>query len=86
MNNLSIDCDCDKNPHDPEMKDIGIFASLDPVALDKACYDTIKNSNDPKKDSLIERMDSRNAIHTVEQAHEEKLGNIEYQIINIDEI
>lgn len=85
MNNLSIDCDCDNNPHTPEMKDIGILASLDPVALDKACYDMIKKSNDPKKDSLIERMDSRNAIHTVEQAYEENLGNIEYEIINIEQ-
>lgn len=84
MNNLSIDCDCDSNPHEPEMQDIGIFASLDPVAIDKACYDTIMNSDDPKKDSLIERMTSRNAIHTVEQAYEEQLGNIEYEIINID--
>lgn len=84
-NNLSIDCDCDSNPHDPEMKDIGIFASLDPVALDQACYDAVKNSNDPGRFSLIERMDSRNAIHTVEQAYEENLGNRDYEIINIDE-
>ncbi len=84
-NNLSIDCDCDSNPHNPEMKDIGIFASLDPVALDQACYDAVKNSNDPGRFSLIERMDSRNAIHTVEQAYEENLGNRDYEIINIDE-
>lgn len=84
-NNLSIDCDCDSNPHDPEMKDIGIFASLDPVALDQACYDAVKNSDDPGRFSLIERMDSRNAIHTVEQAYEENLGNRDYEIINIDE-
>lgn len=83
-NKLSVDCDCNKNPAPPEMEDIGIYASLDPVALDKACYDAIKNSNDPGKDSLIERMDSRNAIHLLEQAYEEKLGNMEYEIINLD--
>ncbi len=83
-NNLSVDCDCDSNPHKPEMDDIGIFASLDPVALDQACYDAVKNSNDKGKASLIERMDSRNAIHTVEQACEEGLGNREYEIVSID--
>lgn len=83
-NNLSVDCDCDSSPHDPEMDDIGIFASLDPVAIDQACYDAVKNSNDPGKNALIERMDSRNAIHIVEQAYIENLGNREYEIINID--
>lgn len=82
-NNLSIDCDCDSNPHDPEMADLGIFASLDPVALDQACYDAVKNSNDPGKDSLIERMDSKNAIHIVEEASRLGIGNPEYEIINI---
>ncbi len=84
-NNLSIDCDCDANPHDPEMADIGIFASLDPVALDQCCYDTVKNSTDSGKASLIERMDSRHAIHTVEEAYNLGLGSREYEIINIDE-
>ncbi|MDY2737922.1 DUF362 domain-containing protein [Intestinibacter sp.] len=82
-NKLSIDCDCDANPHDPEMADLGIYASLDPVALDQACYDAVKNSPDPGKASLIERMDSRNAIHTVEQAYAEGLGNREYEIVDI---
>lgn len=85
-NNLSVDCDCDKNPEEPKMQDIGIFASIDPVALDQACYDAIKNSNDPGRFDLIERMDSRNAIHTVKQAYQENLGNREYEIISLDEI
>ena len=83
-NNLSVDCDCDSNPDEPKMADIGIFSSIDPVAIDKACYDAVKNSNDSGKKYLIERMDSRHAIHTVETAFEHKLGNMEYEIINID--
>lgn len=83
-NNLSVDCDCDSDPEDPEMADIGIFASLDPVALDQACYDAVIGSNDPGKASLIERMRSRHAIHTVEAAYDLGLGNREYEIIDID--
>ncbi len=83
-NKISIDCDCVSNPADPEMADIGIFASIDPVALDQCCYDTIINSNDPGKKSLIDRMEEKHAIHTVERAHELGLGNREYEIINID--
>lgn len=83
-NKISIDCDCVFNPADPEMADIGIFASIDPVALDQCCYDTIINSNDPGKKSLIDRMEEKHAIHTVERAHELGLGNREYEIINID--
>lgn len=85
-NNLSVDCDCDNDPSAPEMNDIGIFASLDPVALDQACYDAVKNSNDSGKTSLIERMDSRNAIHTVEAASDLGLGVREYEIFDIDEM
>ncbi|WRK55479.1 DUF362 domain-containing protein [Coprobacillaceae bacterium CR2/5/TPMF4] len=65
-NNLSVDCDCDSHPAPPEMTDIGIFASIDPVALDQACYDAVINSPDDGKAALIERMDSRHGIHTVE--------------------
>lgn len=83
-NRLSIDCDCDSNPHEPEMADIGIFASTDPVALDQCCYDQIINSTDEGKTSLINRMHERHAIHTVERAHELGLGNREYEIVNID--
>ena len=83
-NNISIDCDCDNNPHDPEMKDIGIFASTDPVAIDKCCYDTIINSEDKGKDSLVKRMESKHAIHTVEMAEKLELGTTNYEIIDID--
>ena len=83
-NNLSVDCDCDSNPHAPEMADLGIFASLDPVALDQACYDAVVNSEDPGKKALIERMNSRHGIHTVEAASQLGIGNREYEIINID--
>ena len=82
-NNLSVDCDCDSNPHAPEMADLGIFASLDPVALDQACYDAVKNSPDEGKKALIERMDSRHGIHTVEAANKLGIGSRDYEIINI---
>ena len=83
-NNLSVDCDCDANPHAPEMDDLGIFASTDPVALDQACYDAVINAEDPGKVALIERMNSRHGIHTVETANKLGLGNREYEIVNID--
>ncbi|KAK8885307.1 hypothetical protein M9Y10_040753 [Tritrichomonas musculus] len=83
-NNLSIDCDCDSNPHPPEMADIGIYASLDPVAIDQCCYDAIINSSDAGKKSLINRMEEKHAIHTVEEAHRLGLGSREYELINID--
>lgn len=73
-NRLSVDCDCDAAPHEPEMADIGIFASKDPVAIDQACYDAVCNSPDKGKAALIERMNSRNAIHTVETAAEHGIG------------
>ncbi len=83
-NKISIDCDCDANPHDPEMADIGIFASIDPVALDQCCYDTIMNSTDEGKKSLVARMKEKNAIHTVEEAERLGIGSREYELINID--
>jgi len=82
-NRLSVDCDCDSNPHEPEMADLGIFASVDPVAVDQACVDAVYNSPDPGKAALIERMESRNGIHTVERAAELGLGNREYEIIEV---
>jgi uncharacterized protein len=82
-NKLSIDCDCDSNPHAPEMKDIGIFASLDPVAVDQACYDAIMNSSDKGKASLVNRMNEKHAIHTVEEAARLGLGIREYEIIEL---
>lgn len=82
-NRLSVDCDCDSNPHEPEMADIGIFASVDPVAVDQACYDAVIHSADPGKAALIERMESRHAIHTVERAAELGAGVREYEIIKL---
>ena len=83
-NKISIDCDCDSNPHDPEMADIGIFASLDPVAIDQCCYDQIMNSTDPGKESLVNRMLEKHAIHTVETAEQLGVGSREYELISID--
>jgi len=83
-NKISIDCDCNGNPKDPEMKDIGIFASLDPVAIDECCYETIMNSEDEGKASLVERMEEKHAIHTVETAEKLGIGSREYELISID--
>ena len=83
-NRLSVDCDCDAHPHDPEMKDIGIFASADPVALDQACVDAVYASEDDGKAALIERIESRNGIHTVEAAHSLGLGSRRYELRCID--
>lgn len=83
-NRLSVDCDCDSHPAEPEMADLGIFASVDPVAVDQACYDAVVNSPDPGKKALIERMDSRHGIHTVEAAAQHGLGNRDYEIISLD--
>lgn len=83
-NRLSVDCDCDSNPAEPEMADLGIFASTDPVAVDQACYDAVVNSADPGKKALIERIDSLHGIHTVEAAAQHGLGCREYEIITLD--
>ena len=82
-NRLSVDCDCDPNPHEPEMADIGIFASLDPVALDQACVDAVYASKDPGKAALIERMESRHGVHTIETAKKLGLGSREYEIVDL---
>lgn len=83
-NKLSVDCDCCEHPADPEMMDIGIFASVDPVAVDQACIDAVYNSPDPGKAALIERMKSRNGIHTIEAAAEMNLGSREYDLVPLD--
>ena len=83
-NRLSVDCDCDSNPAEPEMADLGIFASADPVALDQACYDAVKQSSDPGKAALIERMDSLHGIHTVEAAAQHRLGSRAYMVVSLD--
>ena len=80
-NRLSVDCDCDSHPKEPEMADLGIFASVDPVALDQACVDAVYRSPDPGKAALIERMESRNGIHTVETAAALGLGSRDYELI-----
>ncbi len=84
INNLSIDCDCDSNPEAPCMADIGITASVDPVACDKASLDFIYNSNDNGRDHFIERVESRHGIHTIEHAEELGIGTTNYELINLD--
>lgn len=84
MCNLSVDCDCCAKAEDPCMSDIGILASTDPVALDKACLDLIYNSNDPGKKHFIERVESRYGVHTIYSAYELNLGDIKYELIDID--
>ena len=83
MNNLSVDCDCDAHPEEPKMGDIGILASLDPVALDKACVDMVYASPDPGKSHLIERMESRHGIHTLEHAEAIGLGSQQYRLVEL---
>lgn len=87
MNNLSVDCDCDAHPADPEMKDIGILASLDPVALDQACVDLVFNYPSTEGDdaaALIERINSRHGIHILEHAAAIGLGSRTYHLVDID--
>lgn len=84
MVNLSVDCDCCAIAEDPCMPDVGILASLDPVALDQACIDLIYNSNMPGHEKLIERIESRNGLLTVESAEKEGIGTRDYELIDID--
>lgn len=84
MCNLSVDCDCCSVAEDPCMKDIGILASLDPIAIDQACIDLIYNSEDPGKEHFIERVESKKGIHTIEVASELGFGTREYELITID--
>ncbi len=83
MCNMSVDCDCCNVAEDPCMKDIGILASLDPVAIDEACIDLVKNSNDPGKEHLLERINSRQGIHTIEAASDLGIGNRDYELIEV---
>lgn len=83
-NNLSVDCDCDSSPADPQMGDIGILASLDPVALDKACIDLVRSSDDHGKIHLIERIDSRHGMHILEYAEQIGIGSRKYELIVLD--
>lgn len=84
MANMSVDCDCCAVAEDPCMKDIGILASTDPVALDQACIDLVYNSKDSGKDHLIERIESRNGLLTIKTAEEIGVGTRKYELIKID--
>lgn len=84
MCNMSVDCDCCAVAEDPCMKDIGILASLDPIAIDQACIDLVKKSNDSGKEHLLERINSRHGTHTIDVAAKLGFGSKEYELINID--
>ena len=83
MKNLSVDCDCCVVAEDPCMKDIGILASLDPVAIDQACIDLVLASDDPGREHFMERVNSRNGIHTIEAAADLGYGSREYELIEL---
>lgn len=83
MKNMSVDCDCCAVAEDPAIGDIGILASLDPVALDQACLDKVYESDDPGKPHLLERIESRNGVHTVEAAEKIGVGSREYELIEL---
>ena len=85
MNRLSVDCDCDGNPAEPDIHDIGILASTDPVALDQACVDLIYAQKDGDGASLVKRIESRNGLHTLEHAEEIGLGSRTYELVNVDD-
>lgn len=84
MKNMSVDCDCCAVAEDPCMKDIGVLASLDPIAIDKACIDLVYNSSDPGRDHLVERIDSRHGTHILKAADKLGFGTTDYELINID--
>ncbi len=83
MKNMSVDCDCCAVAEDPCMKDIGILASLDPVAIDQACLDLVYASEDPGRDHLLERIESKNGVHTIEAAAALGIGVREYELIKV---
>lgn len=83
MCNMSVDCDCCAKAEDPCMEDIGVLASLDPIAIDMACIDLVKNSEDSGKDHLLERINSRNGIHTIDAAALLGYGTKEYELIGL---
>ncbi len=84
MCNMSVDCDCCAVAEDPCMKDIGILASTDPIAIDQACIDLVYNSKDPGRDHFVERVERQNGIHTIQAAAELEFGTREYELVNID--
>ncbi len=83
MKNMSVDCDCCAKAEDPCMQDIGILVSLDPIAIDQACLDLVYNSDDPGKAHLIQRIESRNGIHTVEAAAALGFGSRDYELVEV---
>ena len=84
MCNMSVDCDCCAVAEDPCMKDIGMLASLDPIAIDQACMDLVYKSDDPGKEHFLERVNSRNGTHTIDVAEKLGFGTKKYELINID--
>lgn len=84
MKNMSVDCDCCAVAEDPCMKDIGILISTDPIAIDQACLDLVYASEDPGKEHLIERIESRNGVHTIEVAEALGYGSRDYELIEIE--
>ena len=84
MNRLSVDCDCSGNPSEPDMHDVGILASYDPVALDQACIDIVYDTDRVESGSLISRIENRNGLHTLEHAEKIGLGSRSYQLVDID--
>ena len=84
MKNMSVDCDCCAVAEDPCMADIGILVSTDPVAIDQACVDLVRASSDPGKNHLLERIDSRNGVHTIEAAAALGFGTREYELIEVE--
>ena len=86
MCNMSVDCDCCAKAEDPKVRDIGILSSLDPVALDQACLDLVYQCEDPGKKDLIERIESRHGIYTIEAAAALGIGSREYELIDVDHL
>ena len=84
MKNMSVDCDCCAVAEDPCMADIGILASLDPIAIDQACLDLVYASDDPGRDHLLERIESKNGVHTIEAAAALGFGSREYELITVE--
>ena len=84
MCNMSVDCDCCAKAEDPCIKDIGILSSLDPIAIDQACLDLVYSSDDKGKEHFIERVESRNGIHTIESASDLGFGSRDYELITIE--
>lgn len=83
MKNMSVDCDCCAVAEDPCMKDIGILVSTDPIAIDQACLDLVYASEDPGRDHLLERIESRNGVHTIEAAAALGYGSREYELVTV---